>query len=118
MTLLVGVVPLPGLCFRFVAVGSLRTLMGLIMVTIGAPALIAPAHGSGHDKGQRNDAKDDHDYDDSCPHRRHRDHQRVAHLAVPFPGIARLGRYRGLTYSGRGSVARRCFEPLPLDPLP
>jgi hypothetical protein len=88
---------LPGLFFRIVAVGSLRTLMGLIKVTIGTSTSITPAHGGRHDKGQRNDANDDHDYDDSCPHRRHRDHQRLAHFGVPFPGIARLGRYRGET---------------------
>jgi hypothetical protein len=77
---------LPGLFFRIVAVGSLRTLMGLIKVTIGTSTPITPAHGGGHDKGQRNDANDDHDYDDSCPYRRHRDHQRLAHSVSPSQG--------------------------------
>ena len=94
--------PLPGL--RIFAVGSPGALMCLIKVTIRTSALITPAHRSGNDKSQRNDASDNHDYDDSCPHR-HRDHQRLGHFGVLFPGVARLGRYRVWVAPLRGGLA-------------
>jgi hypothetical protein len=43
--------------------------MGLSqLLSIYTTALVTPAHSSSHDERQSDDANDDHDYDDSCPH--------------------------------------------------
>jgi hypothetical protein len=50
-------------------IASPRALTGLIqLLSICTTALVTPAHSSGHDKRQSDDANDDHDYDDSRPH--------------------------------------------------
>ena len=58
-----------GVLLCAVGVASLCALMSRIhFLSIGTTALVTPAHSSGHDERQSNDANDDHDYDDSCPH--------------------------------------------------
>ena len=58
-----------GVLLCAIGVGSPRALMGLSQfLSICTTALVTPAHSSGHDERQSDDANDDHDYDDSCPH--------------------------------------------------